>query len=364
MSVRGVVLRPGQAGTAELAELPEPPVEEGGVLVRSLAWGICGTDREVVAGEYGAAPPHHDQLVLGHESLGEVLEAPEGNGFRPGDRVVGIVRRPDPVPCAACAVDQWDMCRNGLYTEHGITGRHGFGRERWRAEPDALVPVDPALGLAGVLLEPASVVAKAWDHIDRIGHRAAWAPRRVLVTGAGPVGLLAALLGTQRSYEVHVLDRVMGSPKPGLVGDLGATYHTGRASEACPEADIVLECTGASQLVFDVMANTAPAGVVCLTGVSSGGRRLGVDVGALNRSMVLENDVVFGSVNANRDHYALAAGALAAADRGWLHRILTRTEPLDAWQRALTPQPDDVKVLVTFGDIDASSPGGRPLVRR
>jgi threonine dehydrogenase-like Zn-dependent dehydrogenase len=186
-------------------------------------------------------------------------------------------------------------------------------------------------------------------HIDRIGHRAAWSPRRVLVTGAGPVGLLAALLAAQRGFEVHVLDRVTTGPKPALVAALGATYHHGAAAEACPLADIVLECTGAPQLVFHVMANTAPAGVVCLTGVSSGGRRLGVDVGALNRSMVLEHDVVFGSINANRDHYRMAADALATADRPWLDSMITSREPLDAWNTALAPEPDDVKVVVEFG---------------
>ena len=348
MSVLGVAVRPGVADSARLVDLPEPAPAEGDVLVRALAWGICGTDREVVAGEYGAAPAGADHLVLGHESLGEVLEAPAGSGFAPGDRVVGIVRRPDPVPCAACAVGQWDMCRNGLYTEHGIKERHGFGRQRWRAGADALVGVDPALGLAGVLLEPASVVAKAWDHVDHIGHRAAWAPERVLVTGAGPVGLLAALLAVQRGFEVHVLDRVSDGPKPGLVADLGATYHDGPAQQACPQADVVVECTGSPQVVFDVMTSTAPAGIVCLTGVSTGGRRLGVDVGALNRSMVLENDVVLGSVNANRSHYVMAADALAAADRGWLDRLLTRREPVEAWPSALAAGQDDVKVVVTF----------------
>lgn len=348
MSVRAVVVRPGEPDSGELVEFPEPPPEEGSVLVRAMAWGVCGTDREVVAGEYGVAPPGAGRLVLGHESLGEVVDAPDGSGFGAGDRVVGIVRRPDPVPCVACAVGEWDMCRNGGFTEHGIKERHGFARERWRVDPDALVAVDPALGLSGVLLEPASVLAKAWDHIGHIGSRAAWAPRRVLVTGAGPVGLLAALLGVQRGFEVHVLDRVTKGPKPALVAALGATYHHGAVTEACPGADIVLECTGAPQLVFDVMSNTAHGGVVCLTGVSSGGRRLGVDVGALNRSMVLENDVVFGSVNANRAHYRTAAEALAAADPGWLDSLITRREPLDAWDAALEHRPDDVKVVVEF----------------
>src|SRR5205807_5878168 len=112
--------------------------------------------------------------------------------------VVGIVRRPDPVPCLACAVGQWDMCRNGKYTERGIKERNGFGSEYWRIEPDFALRLEPTLDNVGVLMEPTTIVAKAWDHIRRIGERARWEPRTLLVTGAGPIGLLAALLGKQR----------------------------------------------------------------------------------------------------------------------------------------------------------------------
>jgi threonine dehydrogenase-like Zn-dependent dehydrogenase len=207
------------------------------------------------------------------------------------------------------------------------------------------VKVDPALHRVGVLLEPASVVAKAWEHIDRIGGRARWQPRRVLVTGAGPIGLLAALMGAQRGLEVHVLDMITKGPKPGIVRDLGAAYHTGGVA-ACPEPDIVLECTGVGQLVFDTMQHTAPGGIVCLTGISSGGRRLAVDAGAVNREMVLENDVVFGSVNANRRHFEAAAAALAAADVHWLERFVTRRVPLERWPEALQRQESDIKPVI------------------
>lgn len=346
---RGITVRPLVAGSAALEVLPEPPVSDGAVLVAGLAWGICGTDQELLAGDYGWPPPGRDRLVLGHESLGRVLEAPEGCGVSPGDLVVGIVRRPDPVPCPACALGEWDMCRNGRYVEHGIKELDGFARQRWRADPDAVVRVDPALDLAGVLLEPASVVAKAWDHIERIGVRAAWSPSTVLVTGAGPIGLLAALLGVQRGYDVHVLDRVTSGPKPQLVDDLGATYHTGAVGDLGIHADVIVECTGVAQLVFDAARSTTPAGIACLTGVSTGGRTLDVDVGALNRSLVLQNDVVFGSVNANRRHYELAAEALGKADPDWLHRLLTRRVPLDDWQQAVERGDDDVKVVVELG---------------
>ena len=141
-------------------------------------------------------------------------------------------------------------------------------------EPDFAVRLDPASGELGVLLEPASVVAKAWEQIERIGGRARWQPRRVLVTGAGPIGLLAALLGRQRGLGRHVLDQVTDGPKPELVADLGATYHTGSIADACTDADIVDRVhRRVGQLVLDAMRHTAPAAIVCLTGVSSGGRR-------------------------------------------------------------------------------------------
>jgi threonine dehydrogenase-like Zn-dependent dehydrogenase len=191
-----------------------------------------------------------------------------------------------------------------------------------------------------------SVLAKAWEEVERIGSRARWQPRRVLVTGAGPVGLLAALMAVQRGLEVHVLDRLTEGPKPGLVRDLGATYHTGTLREASNGADIVIECTGAGQLVFDAMEHTAPGGIVCLTGISSGGRALRIDAGMLNRTLVLENDVVFGSVNANRRHYEEAAGRLAKADRDWLERLMTRRVPLERWSEGINHQPADVKTVI------------------
>src|SRR5206468_2320309 len=127
--------------------------------VQALALGVCGTDREIIAGDYGWPPDGEPRLILGHESLGRVLRAPQGSGFQAGDHVVGVVRRPDPVPCPACAAGEWDMCRNGRYTERGIKQRHGYGAERWVVEPEFAVKVDPALGLLGVLLEPTSIVA-------------------------------------------------------------------------------------------------------------------------------------------------------------------------------------------------------------
>ena len=332
----------------DLTELPEPPLSDGPVLVETVAIGVCGTDLEIINGDYGWAPPGETRLAIGHESLGRVQEAPDGSGLQAGDLVVGIVRRPDPVPCPNCAVGEWDMCRNGQYTERGIKQRHGYASERYRIHPEYAVKVDPDLGQLGVLLEPTTVVAKAWDHIERIGARAVWQPKTALVTGAGPIGLLAALLGRQRGFEVHVLDQVTDGLKPELVAAIGATYHHGSVADTGVEPDVAIECTGVAPLIFDVMDHAGANGIVCLTGVSSGGRDLSVDVGLLNRRLVLENDVVFGSVNANKRHYEAGAEALAKADKDWLAKLITRSVPLDQWKDAYTRQPTDVKVVLEF----------------
>lgn len=200
--MRAMVVQPGRAGSASVAEF-DGPVGQGDVLVEGLAVGICGTDMEIARGGHAAAPPGAELLVVGHESLGRVIAAPSSSGLVAGDLVVGIVRRPDPVPCGPCGLGAWDMCRNGRYTERGIKGLHGYGAEQWRVEADFAVRVYDGLGPQAVLIEPASVVAKAWDHIERILARAPVTPTRVLVTGAGPIGLLAALLATQRGFEVH-----------------------------------------------------------------------------------------------------------------------------------------------------------------
>ncbi len=347
--MRALTVAPGTANSAQVEDVADPPLSDGAVLVRTVAVGVCGTDREIVSGRYGWAPPGQRRLVIGHESLGIVQAAPADCGVKAGDLVVGIVRRPDPVPCAACAVGEWDMCRNGRYTERGIKERNGFGAEFFRVEPDFLVKIDPSLGIAGVLLEPTSVVAKAWDHTERIGQRSrSWQPKTLLVTGAGPVGLLAALIGAQRGLEVHVLDHNDNLKKRELVRQLGGTYHSEDLAYLRLKPDILMECTGAPIVVRDVLGRTASAGIVCLVGVTASGHEFGIDVGALNRAIVLNNDTVFGTVNANRRHYEMANEALQRADKAWLHRLITRREPVEQWTQSLERLPDDIKVVVEF----------------
>jgi threonine dehydrogenase-like Zn-dependent dehydrogenase len=343
--MKALTVEPRCAGSARLEEIDEPEPHSGSILVEAVAVGICGTDKEIISGAYGWAPPGRRRLVLGHESLGRVLDPGPVSGLAAGDLVVGIVRRPDPKPCPNCDTGEYDMCTNGRYTERGIKERDGYLAERWRIEPEYAVRIDPSLGLLGVLMEPTSVVAKAWEHVVRVATRAFWEPRSVLVIGAGPIGLLAAMIGVQLGFDTHVLDRVTEGIKPDLVRQLGATYHAGRVPDTGVHADIVFECTGVGQLVLDAMGAAAPGGVVCLTGV--GVDQQGVDMPAgLARAMVLNSLVVLGSVNANRRHYRRAANRLAAADRSFLERLITRRVPLDRWEDALTRESDDVKVVV------------------
>ncbi|MGZ0147944.1 glucose 1-dehydrogenase [Kribbella sp. WER1] len=343
--MRAMTVTPGKSDSATLGQVADPPVADGSILVEGLLTGICGTDLELVSGAFGSGRPGSDRLVIGHESLGRVLEAPAGSGFATGDLVAGVVRRPDPVPCPACARGEWDFCRNGQYTERGIKDMDGYGAERWRVDPYFAVPVPAALGHLGVLVEPASIMTKAWEQIDRVGQRSYYAPRHVLVTGAGPIGLLAALIAKQRGYDVHVLDRVNDGPKPELVRELGATYLTDlQQLDVVP--DVVMEATGVGQLVYDCAALLPPAGVLCLAGIHPGPATVDVPLDTLVRQLVVRNAALVGTVNAGKRHYADAVNVLLKADKPWLDRLITRTVPLSEWPKALVREPEDIKVVV------------------
>ena len=347
--MKAITVEPKVAGSARLEDVPEPDPGNGTIVVEAIAVGVCGTDVEIAEGKYGWAPAGKPRLILGHESLGRVVD-PGSSGFRAGDLVAGIVRRPDPVPCPNCAVGEWDMCRNGQYTERGIKEIDGFMSERWRVEPEFVAKIDPSLGMLGVLLEPTTVVAKAWEQVRMVGQRAFWEPDTVLVTGAGPIGLLAALIGKTSGLEVHVLDRVESGAKPEIVRALGATYHAGALSGIGFQPDVIIECTGVGQVIVDSIQTVAPGGVVCLTGVGSGGHTVRLPAADTASNVVLRNNVVVGSVNANKRHWYRAAQLLARTDHSWLARLVTRREPPAEFKRALARQPDDIKVVIQFAE--------------
>ena len=342
---------PGHLGSELIAELPDPPPGQGSVLVEGLLAGICGTDAEILRG--GGQPPDGEpRLVIGHESLGRVLEAPADAPVRPGDLVAGVVRRPDPVPCPACAAGQWDFCVNGRYTERGIKGLDGYGATLWRVSPRFAIGVPDQLGDLGVLTEPGSVVAKAWEQIDRLVLRAPGpGSGRGSRSSPGPARSACSPPCSAASAATRCTSSTGSRPgpsrpwsrrsaRPTTMGPAG----TLEALDLCP--DVALECTGAGELVVELAGKLAPAGVMCLIGISSGQRLLPVDMSRIGRSMVLGNSLVFGTVSAARRHYEQAVGALARADPAWLGGLISRRVPLSGWQQGLAREPDDVKVVV------------------
>ncbi len=350
---------PGRRDTAAAAPVPEPSPDEGSVLVATLLVGVCGTDLHLVGRQERAGSrttrtsgsgrdgrdgrPDGDRLVLGHEAVGRVLAAPAASGFRPGQLVTGIVRQPC-AECAACARGEWDYCTSGRYTERGIRGAAGFGRERWRCEPAYLVPVPDALGELGVLVEPMSVVCKALETAFYVSRRGPSTPTRLLVTGAGPIGLLAAAAGVDAGLDVTALDRMRTGTKPDLVSALGATYTDDLGSLADgPRFDVVLECSGAPDVVARGAALLGQAGVMVLIAGAA------VEPGSVGTVLLRANAAMVGTVNAGRRHYAQAVETLLRLDQGWLAKLLTRRVPVTAWPSALERDEDEVKVVVEFG---------------
>jgi threonine dehydrogenase-like Zn-dependent dehydrogenase len=359
-AMRAIVVTPGQAGSGRVQEVPTPEPGPGEVLVEVIEVGVCGTDMEILNGDYGEAPPGDDYLVLGHENFGRVVQAPAGAEVSEGDLVVCVVRRPDPVPCASCAAGEFDMCHNGLYTERGIKGRHGFMSEYYTETPAYLVKLPPQLESIGVLIEPLTVVEKGIQQAIEIQRRLVWELEEAVVTGAGPIGLMATFLLRSMGIKVWTVDIVeRTSNRAKMVEACGATYVKGDetslldlSTQLGDHIDLIVEATAVPQIVFEAMDAVGANGVVCLTGVSAGSRKLEVAGAHLNFEMVLMNKVVFGSVNANKRYYASAVQDLAKFEELWpglCAQVITRRVPADTFQEALTPRAGiDVKSTVSI----------------
>jgi glucose 1-dehydrogenase len=357
--MKAVIVTPGRSDSARVADVPDPVPARGDVVVDVIEVGVCGTDNEIVKGEYGEAPAGDDYLILGHENFGRVADAPKDSGLAAGDLAVCIVRRPDPVPCPQCAAGQFDMCSNGRYTERGIKGRHGFMAERYAESPQYMVKLPPQLEQIGVLIEPLTVVEKAVREAQTIQQRLVWQPREAVVTGAGPIGLMATLLLRHLGFDVFTLDLVeRDSVRAQLVEQCGATYVKSDEqpiedlAASIDGIDLIVEATAVPEVVFHCIDALGPNGVVALTGVSAGSRTLQVPGAQLNLDMVLHNKVVFGSVNANHRHYADAVADLTAFEQTWpglCEKAITRQVPFASFSEALAPRPGiDVKSTVSF----------------
>jgi glucose 1-dehydrogenase len=367
--MKAVAVHPGKAGSAHLTDLPEPSIGDvpggRGVLVRILRVGLDGTDREINAAEYGAAPDGAGFLVIGHESFGVVEQVgPAVTELAPGDHVVARVRRAAGTSLYD-AIDTPDFTTDDTYFEHGISRVHGFLTERYVEEPRYLIKVPPALREVGVLLEPLSVAEKGIVEAYDIQRRLkVWHPRRAAVLGAGTIGLLATMVLRNRGLAVttYGLD-----PAPYLNSDLvealGARYVATRQTSLADDVaahgqyDLVFEATGYSPIVFDAMCHTvARNGVLVLASVTGGMRRSDVPSDAINLDFVLGNKVMFGTVNAGRAHFEEGVRDMAmieAQQPGWLVRLLThRVAGLDRFEEALgyLSTPGVIKTYLQIAD--------------
>ena len=344
---------PGQKDSARVVEMDSPVSGQGEVLVKIIEVGIDGTDMEISQGNMGEAPQGQDFLVLGHEALGEV-ERISGADLQEGDLVVPLVRRPD--GCVNCRSGQSDMCIEGNYKECGILGAHGFLREYLVEEPPFLVKVPRNIKHAAVLTEPVSIVTKGVAQSVEFHSRCANPMQVALVLGAGSLGLLATAFLRLQGIDTHTLDI---QPKSSLKGQLveatGATYLDGREIEIAKlprqlgNLDLIVQATGSSAVAFQAMSALGVNGVLCLLGVSTGGKQLEIAADHINMEMVQGNRVVFGSVSSNRGHFERAIALLAEIEQrwpGWLARLITRRLPLADFANALRPAPDVIKTVI------------------
>lgn len=343
--VRALTVVPRQADSGRVREVPDPKPRDGEVLVDVVRIGLCGTDAEIARGEYGSAPPGSDVLVIGHESLGRRADD--------GTLVVASVRRPD--ACPNCAQGEQDMCLWGTYTERGIGGLHGFCAERYAERPEFLFAVPETLEPVAVLLEPLTVSEKGLRHLFAAQRRmTVWEPSTALVAGAGPVGILAAVLLRLRGLEVTVMERTFKPEKEALLARIGARYAaTARTPLAeLGQVDVVFEATGNALVAFTAIQRLRPNGAIVLTSVTGGTREVPLPADELNKLIVLSNALVLGSVNANAIDFRQGIADLAAAEARWpgfLASLITRRVPLAEAASALPHDPAQIKTVVEIG---------------
>lgn len=319
--MQALITTPLEGGTTRTATVPEPERRPGALLIRTLEVGVCGTDREISAGEFGSPPPGETELILGHELLGVVAEG--GDGFAEGDLVTATVRR-SCGHCHACADGAPDACDTGDYTERGITALQGFASELVVEDAEHVVAIPPTLGRLGVLAEPSSICARGLRHATAIGERQPWAPRRALVIGAGAIGMLATYMLRLAGHEVWTAARSEPSSAKGrLVTASGARYVStretalGAVREETGGFDVVIEAAGNAEMMVEAVAALRRNGVACLLGLDAHPHTVEVDGPLLGRDVVIENRVVFGSVNAHRTDWTAAVAALEAMQERW-----------------------------------------------
>lgn len=370
--MQAVAVRPAQREVA-LIDHPEPRLESPTqVKLRILEVGVCGTDREIAHFQYGTPPAGSDWLVIGHESLGEVVEVgPDVQGLAAGDLVVPMVRRPCPHPeCLACTAGRQDFCYTGDFTERGIKGRHGFMTELVVDEARWMNPVPRALRDVAILVEPLTIAEKALIQLWQVQERLPWACPVVpgqapghchtaIVLGSGPVGLLGALALRAADFAVHVFSRAKPpNPASELLAQVGASYVSAEEESITDLAtrlgnvDLVYEATGAAQIAFDTLGVMGANSVFIFTGVPGRRGPISIDGDGIMRNLVLKNQMVFGTVNASKEAFAAAIRDLGVFEEKWpgvVGRLVTGHWPVSAFRDLLLAEPAGIKNVVSVG---------------
>ena len=360
--MKALSLVPGTKNV-RIAEVTEPKVESSAeVKVRVLQVGICGTDREEVAGGRADPPKGEKELIIGHEMVGVVVEIGSGvKSLKPKDLVVIMVRRPCQI-CEPCKKGCSDMCASGLYTERGIKGRHGFDTEFVVDEEIYMIKVPLGLQSIAVLTEPTTVVEKAIDHAGRLqvarlpvqSDAKTWLQgKKVLVAGLGPIGLLASMVLRLRGAHVIGMDIVDPvSARPKILEAMGGQYMQSAKMPRESTFDLIVEAAGIPTLDFELIDLLGINGVYVLTGVPGDDHPLNVDAGRLMRQLVLKNQIVFGSVNAGKEHFKQAVIDLEAAQKKWpgvVERLITSKTPYQQYNQVLLHRkPDEIKAVLEW----------------
>ena len=380
--MRAIALDKASAKPLLKDDVPEPELNSPDqLLIHVLEVGICGTDRAIVRGEAGEVAPDAGYLILGHEMLGEVIAVgPTAAGeYAPGDLVVCTVRRPCGLPeCPTCAHGESDMCYTGKFTERGIFHADGYMTSRVVESTEFTVKLPPELRPFGVLIEPTSVVEKAILESVLVQHRLDWVKelndeggiarewrfvRRALVAGAGPIGMMAAFILRIHDVETHVTDIVPADGyKAALVNSIGGQYWNATETPAAEVAkragniDLIVEATGIAPVAYELLTALGVNGVLVFTGVPGDrGGEFQIQGGHLMRQQVLWNQIVMGSVNANRSYFVQAVKDLGEIARRWpdaLAKVITAHHPMENFEAALTTQPrDEVKAVFDIPDV-------------
>lgn len=358
--------------TVDLVDHPEPPITSATqAKIRILDIGVCGTDKEICAFEYGVAPEESDYLIIGHESLGEVVEVgPDVKNLKPGDLVVPMVRRPcHHDDCVACTAGRQDFCFTGDFRERGIHRAHGFMTEFVVEESRYLNPVPRELRNVAALVEPLTIAEKALEQVWNIQSRLPWGCpiipgkkngncHRAVVLGAGPVGLLGAMALANADFDTYIYSR---SPdieaKTKLAESFGAHYIPAEKytpkdfMEMAGPVDVVFEAVGASQLAFEVLALLGTNGVFVFSGVPGRRGPITVDTDALMRNLVLKNQVIFGTVNAGQASFQAAIRDIGTFAHKWpkvLPSLVTGRFPIEQHKDLLLGRVGGIKNMLTF----------------